>query len=109
MSRNKSLIKLLKKLIKQDYLYTDEKLREMKQTLRLAEEEMAEIRARFAGEHGDRHQELVFIGQGLDQDRIEGILDRCLLTDLEFAQGPDSWLDLEDPFPPIEIEAEEVT
>ena len=43
MSRNKSLIKLLKKLIKQDYLYTDEKLREMKQTLRLAEEEIAAI------------------------------------------------------------------
>ena len=34
---------MLKRLIKQDYLYTDEKLREMKQTLRLAEEEMAEI------------------------------------------------------------------
>ena len=45
MSRQKSLIKLLKRLIKQDYLYTDEKLREMKQTLRLAEEEMAEIEA----------------------------------------------------------------
>ena len=43
MSRQKSLIKLLKRLIKQDYLYTDEKLREMKQTLRLAEEEMSEI------------------------------------------------------------------
>mgnify|MGYP001437137476 FL=1 len=46
MSRNKSLIKLLKKLIKQDYLYTDEKLREMKQTLRLAEEEIAAIEAK---------------------------------------------------------------
>ena len=46
MSRQKSLIKLLKRLIKQDYLYTDEKLREMKQTLRLAEEEMAEIEAK---------------------------------------------------------------
>ena len=45
MSRQKSLIKLLKRLIKQDYLYTDEKLREMKQTLRLAEEEMAKIEA----------------------------------------------------------------
>ena len=44
--RQKSLIKLLKRLIKQDYLYTDEKLREMKQTLRLAEEEMAEIEAK---------------------------------------------------------------
>ena len=46
MSRQKSLIKLLKKLIKQDYLYTDEKLREMKQTLRLAEEEMASLESK---------------------------------------------------------------
>ena len=42
MARQKALIKLLKRLIKQDYLYTDEKLREMKQTLRIAEEEFAE-------------------------------------------------------------------
>ena len=30
MGRQKTLIKLLKRLIKQDHLYTDEKLREMK-------------------------------------------------------------------------------
>ena len=46
MSRQKSLIKMLKRLIKQDYLYTDEKLREMKQTLRLAEEEIAALEAK---------------------------------------------------------------
>ena len=46
MSRQKSLIRLLKRLIKQDYLYTDEKLREMKQTLRLAEEEIAALEAK---------------------------------------------------------------
>ena len=46
MSRQKSLIKMLKRLIKQDYLYTDEKLREMKQTLRMAEEEFAALEAR---------------------------------------------------------------
>ena len=46
MARQKSLIKLLKKLNKQDHLYTDEKLREMKQTLRMAEEEFAEIEAK---------------------------------------------------------------
>ena len=46
MSRQKSLIKMLKRLIKQDYLYTDEKLREMKQTIRLAEEEIAAIEAK---------------------------------------------------------------
>ena len=32
--------------MKHYYLYTDEKLREMKQTLRLAEEEMADIEAK---------------------------------------------------------------
>ena len=68
------------------------------------EEEIAEIRSRMAGEHGDRHQELVFIGQGLDQQTVERRLDACLLTDLEFAEGPDAWLDFEDPFPPIENE-----
>ena len=46
MSRQKSLIRLLKRLIKRDYLYTDEKLREMKQTLRIAEEEFAELKAK---------------------------------------------------------------
>ena len=46
MSRQKTLIKMLKKLIKQHHLYTDEKLREMKQTLKLAEEEFAEIEAK---------------------------------------------------------------
>jgi len=46
MGRQKKLIKLLKRLIKQDYLYSDEKLREMKQTLRLAEEEIAELEAK---------------------------------------------------------------
>ena len=46
MARQKALIKLLKRLIEQDYLYTDEKLREMKQTLRMAEEEFAAIEAK---------------------------------------------------------------
>ena len=72
------------------------------------EEEIADIRSRFNGQHGDRHQELVFIGQGLDQPRLEKILDSCLLTDLEFGEGPNAWADLEDPLPPIEVgEAEE--
>ena len=46
MGRQNNLIKLLKKLIKNDYLYTDEKLREMKQTLRIAEEEFVELKAK---------------------------------------------------------------
>ena len=72
------------------------------------DQEIADIQSRFQGEHGDRHQELVIIGQGLDQQRVEEILDSCLLTDLEFLQGPSLWSNLEDPLPLIEIEAEEV-
>ena len=66
-----------------------------------------EIRSKFVGEYGDRHQELVFIGQGLDQSRIEGILDRCLVTDSEYAEGPELWDGFEDPLPAIELEVDE--
>ena len=72
------------------------------------EEEIADIRSRFIGEYGDRHQEVVFIGQGLDQQRIETILDRCLLTDLEYAQGPQAWSDFEDPLPAVQVETGEL-
>lgn len=66
-----------------------------------------EIRSTFVGEYGDRRQELVFIGNAMDEQRIREILDTCLLTDLEFAQGPDFWKTLEDPLPPIELEEPE--
>ena len=73
------------------------------------EETVSEIHSNFSGEHGDRRQELVFIGQGLDQQRIEEILDSCLLTDTEFSQGGSVWAEFEDPLPPIELETEETT
>ena len=72
------------------------------------EQEIASIRSRFNGEHGDRHQELAFIGQELVQESIEQILDACLLTDPEFADGQGAWSNLEDPLPPLDIDAEEV-
>ncbi|WP_372717877.1 zinc metallochaperone GTPase ZigA [Novipirellula sp.] len=70
------------------------------------EDSIAEIRSKFVGEHGDRHQELVFIGNAMIQERITKILDECLLTDLEFVQGPGFWADMEDPLPPIELETD---
>lgn len=70
------------------------------------EESREEIRSKFVGEYGDRHQELVFIGQGLDQMWIESILDACLLTGSEYAEGPDAWGDFDDPLPAIELEAD---
>ena len=45
-SRARKMLNLLKRLVKQDYLYTDEKLREMKQTLKIAEEEFAALEAK---------------------------------------------------------------
>lgn len=71
------------------------------------EEAIADIQSKLTGPHGDRHQELVFIGHGIDQDRITKVLDQCLLEDSEFEQGPDVWAGYDDPFPPIELEMED--
>lgn len=46
---------------------------------------------------GDCRQELVFIGQGIDRDRLFADLDACLLTDAEIGLGPDGWDALPDP------------
>ena len=40
---------------------------------------------------GDRRQELVFIGQNLNHQSIQAVLDKCLLSDDEFAMGVDYW------------------
>ncbi|MFJ7150572.1 CobW family GTP-binding protein [Streptomyces sp. NPDC100445] len=42
-------------------------------------------------EHGDRCQHLVFTSPGLDRAGIEQLLDSCLLTDAEYAAGPEGW------------------
>jgi hypothetical protein len=50
----------------------------------------ASIRADFHGEWRDRRQEIVFIGQRITSDggeaRIRVAMDKCLLTDKEFAK-----------------------
>ncbi|WP_135478791.1 zinc metallochaperone GTPase ZigA [Candidatus Chloroploca mongolica] len=47
---------------------------------------------------GDRRQELVLIGQHLDEAALRAELDACLLTEREMALGPDGWAHFEDPF-----------
>ena len=48
---------------------------------------------------GDMRQELVFIGQGLDQEKMTQRLDECLLTEEEVLKGREYWETLKDPFP----------
>ncbi|MCX6607939.1 MAG: GTP-binding protein, partial [Acidobacteria bacterium] len=49
-------------------------------------------------EFGDRMQEVVFIGAGMDQSAIEDALNRCLLSDQEMVDGPVAWAAYRDPF-----------
>ncbi|MEU4095855.1 GTP-binding protein [Streptomyces sp. NPDC026673] len=42
-------------------------------------------------EHGDRCQHLVFTSPGLDGEGLVQLLESCLLTDAEYAAGPQAW------------------
>ena len=44
-------------------------------------------------------QELVFIGQNLDQNKIIETLDKCLLSDEDLLLGKKHWAKFQDPFP----------
>lgn len=63
------------------------------------EEYLASIRRQWVEPFGDMRQELVFIGQGLDEAGIREALDECLLSEDEVLQGKAYWKSLEDPFP----------
>ena len=60
---------------------------------------LASISEQWVEPFGDMRQELVFIGQGLDEKRIRQALDACLLSDEQLLRGRDFWATLPDPFP----------
>jgi G3E family GTPase len=67
---------------------------------RAADPELAAVaREAWAEPYGDRRQELVFIGAGIDRERIEAELRACLLNEAELALGPAAWASIDDPFP----------
>jgi G3E family GTPase len=62
-------------------------------------EATAAIREQWAEPFGDRRQELVLIGMGMDEAELRADLDSCLLTDAEMKLDVDGWRALNDPFP----------
>jgi len=54
-------------------------------------EEKSKLCKDWVAPWGDRRQELVFIGQNLNHQSIQTVLDECLLSDDEFAMGIDYW------------------
>ncbi|MEU2610161.1 GTP-binding protein [Micromonospora sp. NPDC007271] len=62
-------------------------------------DERTELESRWHPVFGDRQQELVLIGVGLDGDGLRAALAACLLTDREITAGEGAWRDLPDPFP----------
>ncbi len=63
------------------------------------EQYLASIKEQWVEPFGDMRQELVFIGQDLDQKKMTQALDECLLSEEEVLKGKVYWSTLDDPFP----------
>jgi G3E family GTPase len=68
-------------------------------------EERAVFEAHWDPVYGDRHQELVLIGIGMDEAALRERFDACLISDAEISQlGPD-FNTVPDPFPVWQLSA----
>ena len=64
------------------------------------EQALATIKENWIEPFGDMRQELVFIGQGLDEAAMKKALDECLVSEDDMLKGAEFWTNLDDPFPP---------
>ena len=62
-------------------------------------ESLEAIEAHWEEPFGDMRQELVFIGQSLDEHAMVTALDNSLLSDNDLLEGKQHWKTLADPFP----------
>ena len=61
---------------------------------------LASIKENWVEPFGDMRQELVFIGQNLNETAMKKDLDECLVSEDDMLKGEDFWTNLNDPFPP---------
>ncbi|MCZ8193805.1 zinc metallochaperone GTPase ZigA [Brevundimonas sp.] len=60
---------------------------------------LAAIEAVWRAPWGDRRQEIVLIGAGMDCEALTARFDKALLTRFEMERGPEGWKKFPDPFP----------
>ncbi|AFJ01939.1 Putative metal chaperone [Methylophaga frappieri] len=63
------------------------------------EESLKIIKEHWVEPFGDMRQELVFIGQNMDEGQVRNMLDECLISDEELLAGKSLWETMTDPFP----------
>lgn len=61
------------------------------------EGEREQIMENWDNQYGDRETEIVFVGMGIEKERLQGLLDGCLLQDEEMV-FTNMWENFEDPF-----------
>ena len=63
------------------------------------EEYLESIKKHWVEPFGDMRQELVFIGQRLQKEKMIAALDACLLSEEDVLKGREYWSTFNDPFP----------
>jgi G3E family GTPase len=64
-----------------------------------SEDHVQSIMKEWQEPFGDRRHQLVFIGVDMNREKIEQMLNECLMTEDEIAMGEDSWKKIQNPFP----------